>query len=31
MMKYLGLLFLCRLVIAFVPALTLFPPPRFGY
>jgi TRAP-type C4-dicarboxylate transport system permease large subunit/TRAP-type C4-dicarboxylate transport system permease small subunit len=31
MMKYLGLLFLCLLVIAFVPALTLWLPHSFGY
>jgi tripartite ATP-independent transporter DctM subunit len=31
MMKYLGLLFLCLLVIAFVPALTLWLPRSFGY
>src|SRR6266852_5997176 len=31
MMKYLGLLFLCLLVIAFVPALTLMLPRSFGY
>jgi TRAP-type C4-dicarboxylate transport system permease large subunit len=30
-MKYLGLLFLCLLVIAFVPALTLWLPRSFGY
>ncbi len=31
MMKYLGLLFVCLLVIAFVPALTLWLPRSFGY
>jgi tripartite ATP-independent transporter DctM subunit len=31
MLKYLGLLFLCLLVIAFVPSLTLWLPHAFGY
>jgi len=31
MMKYLGLLFLCLLAIAFVPALSLFLPHALGY
>jgi tripartite ATP-independent transporter DctM subunit len=31
MLRYLGLLFLCLLVIAFVPALTLWLPRAFGY
>ncbi len=31
MMRYLGLLLLCLLVIAFVPGLTLWLPNAFGY
>jgi TRAP-type C4-dicarboxylate transport system permease large subunit len=31
MLGYLGLLFLCLLIIAFVPDLTLWLPHRLGY
>jgi TRAP-type C4-dicarboxylate transport system permease large subunit len=31
MLRYLGLLFLCLLVITFVPPITLWLPHAFGY